>query len=159
MGLGLTRIGCLLYGCDYGQPTQVPWAITFPPGSPCYNFQRVQGLLPEHAASSLPVHPTQLYESAVGFVLFAFLMWVWSRRQRRGEVFLAFWVGYAIARFPLELIRGDDQRGAAFGLSTSQIIAIASSVIATLTWVWIRRRPSAVEPRTPVAKKRGKRRD
>jgi phosphatidylglycerol:prolipoprotein diacylglycerol transferase len=159
MGLGLTRLGCLMYGCDYGQPTNVPWAIKFPPGSPCYNFQRMEGLLPEHALSSLPVHPTQLYESAVGFLLFGFLMWVWSRRKRRGEVFLAFWVGYAVARFPLELIRGDDQRGAAFGLSTSQIIAIVSSVIAAITWVWIRRQPlpapAPVAP--PVAKKKRKR--
>jgi phosphatidylglycerol:prolipoprotein diacylglycerol transferase len=162
-GLFLTRIGCLLYGCDYGQPANVPWAIHFPPGSPCYNQQRMSGLLPEHASESLGVHPTQIYESLVGLVLFLFLMWVWSRRKRRGEVMIAFTLGYGVLRFLLELLRGDDQRGAALGLSTSQIIAIVTAIAAGILWVRMRRMPPAVAPAEPVlparpAKKKGKRR-
>jgi len=148
-GLFLTRLGCLMYGCDYGQPSNVPWAITFPPGSPCYNHQRMDGLLPEHALSSLPVHPTQLYESAVGLILFAFLMWVWSRRKRRGEVMIAFTLGYGVLRFLLEILRGDDQRGGAGGLSTSQIIAIVTAAAAAVLWVRLRSMPApAVVPST-----------
>ncbi len=32
-GLAFGRIGCLLNGCCFGQPTDMPWAITFPYGS------------------------------------------------------------------------------------------------------------------------------
>ncbi len=146
-GLFLTRIGCLLYGCDYGQPSSGPLAITFPAGSPCYNEQRMAGLLPEHALRSLPVHPTQLYESAVGLLLFGLTLWVWSRRKRRGEVFIAFTMGYGVLRFLLELLRGDTQRGGLFGFSTSQIIGVVTFLVAGVLWIVLRRRP----PLAPVS--------
>ncbi|MEO6954952.1 MAG: prolipoprotein diacylglyceryl transferase [Polyangia bacterium] len=140
LGLGITRIGCFLYGCDYGQPWRGPWAITFPFESPAYNYQRLEGLLPEHALRSLPVHPSQLYESLVGFLLFGFTMWVWSRRRQRGEVLVAFTMGYGALRFCLELVRGDDQRGGLWGLSTSQFIGIVTFVAAGILWAWLRRK-------------------
>ena len=139
LGLGLTRIGCLLYGCDYGQPWHGPFAITFPAGSPAYNHQRLDGLLPEHAVRSLPVHPSQIYESLVGFLLFGFLLWVTSRRRRRGEVLVAFTMSYGALRFCLELLRGDDQRGGLYGLSTSQIIGVVTFVAAGALWAWLRK--------------------
>ena len=48
------------------------------------------------------------------------------RKQFDGEVILAYTTLYAIARFILELFRGDADRGFVFGglLSTSQFIAI-----------------------------------
>jgi phosphatidylglycerol:prolipoprotein diacylglycerol transferase len=138
-GLFLTRIGCLLYGCDYGRPWNGPWAVRFPPGSPAWLHQRWLRLIKDGAPTSLPVHPTQLYESFVGLVLFAFLLWVWSRRRARGEVLVAFTLGYGVLRFLLELARGDDQRGIAFGLSTSQWIAVVTSIAAALLWRRLRR--------------------
>lgn len=33
------RIGCLFYGCCYGKPADVPWAIQFPYDSPPYQSQ------------------------------------------------------------------------------------------------------------------------
>lgn len=30
LGLGFTRVGCFLYGCDYGKPTDLFWGIKFP---------------------------------------------------------------------------------------------------------------------------------
>ena len=155
-GLCITRLGCFLYGCDFGQPYDGRLAVRFPPGSPAYNQQRLEGLLPEHAASSLPVHPTQLYESAVGLVLFLFLMWVWSRRKRRGEVMIAFTMAYGALRFALELVRGDGQRGAALGLSTSQLIAIATSIAAGALWLRLRAAPVPA-PVPPTPRRRRKR--
>ena len=37
--LGCGRIGCLLNGCCYGKPADVPWAIRFPYGSLAYQSQ------------------------------------------------------------------------------------------------------------------------
>lgn len=34
VGLALGRVGCLLNGCCHGAPADVPWAVTFPIGSP-----------------------------------------------------------------------------------------------------------------------------
>jgi phosphatidylglycerol:prolipoprotein diacylglycerol transferase len=60
-GLMFTRIGCLLFGCDFGQVSNVGWAIRFPSGAPAWKEQVAQHLLDAHAATSLPVHPTQIY--------------------------------------------------------------------------------------------------
>jgi phosphatidylglycerol:prolipoprotein diacylglycerol transferase len=73
---------------------------------------------------SLPVHPTQIYESAASLAIAAIcLMWVHPRKRYDGQVFAAFLVLYAVARFFLEILRRDD-RGAIFGLSTSQALGV-----------------------------------
>lgn len=147
VGLIITRIGCFLYGCDYGQPWDGPWAVRFPPGSPAYISHRINGLLPEHAPSSLSVHPTQLYESLVGLSLLVLTLWMWRRRKHRGEVFAAFTMAYAVLRFLLELLRGDDQRGSQFGFSTSQVIAMLTFGAGAALWIWLRRTPTVASAR------------
>ena len=49
VGHAIGRIGCFLVGDDYGRPTDLPWAVAFPKGLP---------------PTTVPVHPTQLYEAA-----------------------------------------------------------------------------------------------
>lgn len=36
LGLALGRVGCFLNGCCFGGACELPWAVTFPPGSPPY---------------------------------------------------------------------------------------------------------------------------
>ncbi len=43
LGLALGRIGCLLNGCCYGGLCDLPWAVTFPAGSPPYESQVDRG--------------------------------------------------------------------------------------------------------------------
>jgi phosphatidylglycerol:prolipoprotein diacylglycerol transferase len=133
IGLMLTRLGCFLAGCDFGQPWDGPWAIRFPAGSPAFDQQRLQGLLPPGAMQSLPVHPTQLYESLAGFVLLVLVMMVRRRRTAVGQPFLAFVLGYAVLRFGIEIVRADPQRGAVGPLSTSQFIAVATFISAAVS--------------------------
>lgn len=42
-GLAIGRLGCLLNGCCYGGSCDLPWAVTFPQGSPAYMDQLVHG--------------------------------------------------------------------------------------------------------------------
>jgi prolipoprotein diacylglyceryltransferase len=44
LGMGLGRLGCLMNGCCFGSLCSLPWAVTFPPGSPphFYQFQHSQ---------------------------------------------------------------------------------------------------------------------
>jgi phosphatidylglycerol:prolipoprotein diacylglycerol transferase len=132
IGLMITRIGCFLGGCDFGRPWNGPWAVQFPAGSPAFEQQTLQGLLPFGATQSLPVHPTQLYESLAGLVLLVFVMAVRRRRTFSGQPFVAFVMGYAVLRYLIEIVRADTNRGAIGALSTSQIIAIATFVLAAL---------------------------
>jgi phosphatidylglycerol:prolipoprotein diacylglycerol transferase len=116
-GQAIGRIGCFMAGDDYGRPTTVPWAVTFTDP----DAARIGG-----APLGVPLHPVQLYESAVCLALFGALVWLGRRTHRDGDVIVAYTLLYAIARFVLEFFRGDADRGFVFGgvLSTSQFIGI-----------------------------------
>jgi phosphatidylglycerol:prolipoprotein diacylglycerol transferase len=145
IGLMITRIGCFLAGCDFGRPWNGPWAVSFPAGSPAFDQQTLQGLLPAGATQSLPVHPTQLYESLAGLVLLGLVMAVRRRRTFPGQPLMAFVLGYAVLRYAIEIVRADTNRGAIGPLSTSQIIAVATFVSAA-AFLWTRRRRHATFP-------------
>ena len=76
---------------------------------------RISDWVAQHG-HTLPVHPTQLYESVGQFCLFLAL--VVSRRFRRfhGEIFAIWLICYAILRSTVELFRGDVERGTLNGL-------------------------------------------
>lgn len=44
LGLALGRVGCLMNGCCFGGPCDLPWAVTFPESSPPYEEQKEVGL-------------------------------------------------------------------------------------------------------------------
>lgn len=162
-GLMLTRIGCYLYGCDYGRPLDddspnwLKSAGTFPQwnseafptfacdqainGSPAYqhHLQQYPDLMVDRA-SSLPVHPTQLYESAAGLVLFVFAAWLLTHRKFRGQVLLSVAGIYGIWRFLIEYLRDDPERGFVFGFSTSQLISLAIVPACILAYVHLNKR-------------------
>ncbi len=142
LGLIVTRIGCLLAGCDFGQPWNGPWAIEFPAGSLAFNQQVSQGLLPPGAPHSLAVHPTQIYESLAGLALLVPVMAIRPRRQFAGQAFMAFVVGYAVLRSVIEVYRGDFGRGALGPFSTSQVIAAVTFVAAVAVTYLLRRNRS-----------------
>ena len=92
IGQAIGRIGCLLVGDDYGRPTDLPWGIAFP-----------QGLPP----TSLPVHPTQLYE-AVALLPLAWLLVRWRRERRPDNFVLGAYLTLAGSiRFLIEFVRVD----------------------------------------------------
>jgi phosphatidylglycerol:prolipoprotein diacylglycerol transferase len=93
LGHALGRIGCLLNGCCYGRPCSLPWAITYPHR--------------EGGPPGVPLHPTQVYESLLNFILYAALAALYRRKKFDGQVFAAYLVGYAFIRSFVELFRGD----------------------------------------------------
>jgi phosphatidylglycerol:prolipoprotein diacylglycerol transferase len=121
LGQSIGRIGCFMAGDDYGRPTAMPWAVTFTDT----DAARIGG-----APLGVPLHPVQLYESAICLLLFFFLVWLARRRRFDGEIILAYGLLYAVARFFIEFFRGDADRGFVFGglFSTSQFIAILSGI-------------------------------
>src|SRR5450432_926385 len=132
-GLLVTRIGCYLFGCDFGKrlPDRAPGWLktlgTFPhwaagtlangEGSPAYvrhlDVYRGTSLEPDliRMNTSFPVHPTQIYESLVGLVLLVLLLWQRKYTRFRGQVFFLFVFAYGFLRFVLELWRDDVERG------------------------------------------------
>jgi len=127
IGAGLTfalvRTGCFLAGCDYGVPTAGVWGVRFPPGSLAAIDHLRRGFVPP-GAPSLPVHPTQLYEAALGLCAGLAAAVPIARGKRDGTAFATFLSIYAAGRFAIELLRGDRDRGAALGLSTAQWVSV-----------------------------------
>ena len=86
------RIGCLLNGCCYGRPTDLPWGIRFPA---------------DHPTGGVPVHPTEIYDALDNFILYLLLAWLFRRKKFDGQVFATYLIGYAITRCIMEYFRGD----------------------------------------------------
>lgn len=117
LGHAFGRIGCFFYGCCYGKDSDAWCAVTFPMGSPSWF---------EHGRRMVSVLPTQLFEASALIVLFAILVWLYTRVAKRfghGLVSGVYFMSYAIIRFCLEYTRGDP-RADVCGLSISQTISL-----------------------------------
>jgi phosphatidylglycerol---prolipoprotein diacylglyceryl transferase len=117
--LTVARLGCFVAGCDFGAPTNVAWALRYPHWTPAFREQLARGLIAEAAPSTLPVHPTQLYEAMLGLALFAVAL---RCRRRRWAAVVAL---YAAGRFGIDFLRGDLARGLLW-LTASQWLAVAT---------------------------------
>lgn len=153
LGYGIGRIGCLLSGDgDYGIPSSLPWAMSFP-----------HGVLP----TMQRVHPTPIYEFLAA-VLIAWLLWRMGARQGKtpirlpdekenpknrkaeratreridgasgvllpaGSVFAAYMIYTGVARFLVEFIRINPR--SFFGMTNAQTAGAASVLLgAALYW-------------------------
>lgn len=65
---------------------------------------------------TLPLHPTQLYESIGELSLFAILIFMRKYRRFHGQILGMWLMGYALLRSSVELFRGDVERGTLNGL-------------------------------------------
>lgn len=121
IGQTIGRLGCFSAGCDYGKPTTSGWGVIF---TNPYSHQ-IAGV-----PLGIPLYPTQLFESAATLAIFGILLWRYNKKKHDGEIFLLYMGLYAVARFLLEFLRGDPDRGFVFHhlLSTSQFIAILALV-------------------------------
>ncbi len=147
LALCLARLGCFIAGCDYGKVTDLPWAMRFPSGSPAWRDHVRSGLVPPERTASLPVHPAQLYEAALGLLIALGAVWIarssWAK-ERAGRVFLCAAAAYAVGRFGIEELRGDAGRGFQLGLSSGQIFALVLLVVIAAGFVVVRRRAAMV---------------
>lgn len=122
VGLGefLTRIGCFLNGCCHGVPTDLPWGVTFNnPHSAC---------LPEYLHTV--IHPTQLYSSLSGLIIFIVLMVVDRYKKHDGTLFFLFFILYGISRILVDFVRYyENSAMIGLGLTINQGISIAMLLI------------------------------
>lgn len=115
LGVAIVRIGCLGASCDYGKPTDLPWAVV---------FTRPEAARLTGVPLGVPLHPSQLYESALGVVLFATLRMLERKARRQGCLIFVFAGLYSVGRFFLEFLRGDINRGFWGPFSTSQWLSL-----------------------------------
>ncbi|HUL59770.1 MAG TPA: prolipoprotein diacylglyceryl transferase [Anaeromyxobacteraceae bacterium] len=153
LGHFLGRLGCFAAGCCWGDVCRsgVPWAVKFPEESLAYQTfagrANPGAFLAAAGHTTLPLHPTQLYEAFGELAIFAVLvLWVRPRKRFHGEV-LATWLAlYAVLRTVVELFRGDVERGVYFGLGAGQWTSIAIFAAGAAMWLRARRGGAPVAP-------------
>jgi phosphatidylglycerol:prolipoprotein diacylglycerol transferase len=121
LGQACGRVGCFLVGDDYGRPTDLPWGVAFPNGSP-----------PVFEA----VHPTQLYEAAWLLAVAALL---WHRRRESPFLFGEYLALNGLGRFAVEFLRINPEL--ALGLTQPQWIGLALVLLGGAGWLYHRGRP------------------
>jgi len=119
------RMGCFFAGCCYGIPTETFWGIKFPEFS----------LPVRELKTTLPIHPTQLYETVLELLLFLILIKAIKFKFR----FASYLIIYGLFRFFIEFLRGDD-RGTFIikTLSPSQFISVIMVLFGTVIIVIIK---------------------
>ncbi|MBS3975208.1 MAG: prolipoprotein diacylglyceryl transferase [Syntrophomonadaceae bacterium] len=111
LGYSIVRIGCLLNGCCFGQPSGVVWA------------------LPAAYLDSTLRHPTQLYAFFAGLFIFAVLLWRRKYTRFHGQLFLEFIVYYSVYRFIVEFFRETTPQAASLGQMASLIMVITTLIV------------------------------
>jgi phosphatidylglycerol---prolipoprotein diacylglyceryl transferase len=136
-GYAVGRTGCWAIGDDYGRPWNSPFAVQFPEGAPpttAANMQRIFGENPplgSDATTIIAVHPTQLYETALGFVMFLVLWRLRDNRHAQGWLFGSYCVLAGVERFLIEFVRVEPDR-LSIGLPIAQVVALAIILIGGL---------------------------
>lgn len=126
LGLGFGRVANFINAELVGAPTNGNWGVIFP------------------KVDALPRHPSQLYEAASHFALWALLLflahrhraWAYGRAGRLSLVFLSF---YGVARFLTDFFRADDTYFGPF--SSGQWASLAVALAGAILLVLIKRNP------------------
>lgn len=149
-GYAVGRTGCWAVGDDYGKPWDGPLAVMFPNGAPpstaaemlrSFGTPIPAGVSPD---TVLAVHPTQLYETALGFAMFLVLWRFRNHRHAEGWLFGMYLVLAGVERFFIEFFRAKDDRF--FGpLTLAQVIAVVIA-LAGIAWMAARRETGPGKP-------------
>ena len=127
LGYAIGRIGCLLVGDDYGLPTHLPWGIEFPNGLPPSTYSIFQTYYPwvnldNFEPGVLSVHPTPIYETIIGGLIFYYLYQKRTSVTIVGSLFFTYLILAGTERFIVEFLRLNEKYF--IGLSGAQMISI-----------------------------------
>ncbi len=116
----LGRLACFAAGCCNGKPAVgLPWAVTFTNPLSASNYKNI------------PVHPTQLYESAGSLLILILLLALFNHPKLKGAHIWIFFVAYGVLRFANEFFRGD-VRTMIGVLSLNQWVCLAAILIGSI---------------------------
>ena len=132
IGHSIGRLGCFAAGCCYGRPTNLPWGVTF--------TNPLAGLL-VGTPLGVKLHPTQIYEFLAEGLIFLLLLWMFRHRSFSGQISATYLFLYGVARYFLEFLRNDPDRGSMFGgvMTATQFIAMLLVIGGGLMWTFCTR--------------------
>lgn len=136
LGMAIGRWGCFLTE-EPGTPTSLPWAMHVSPEAAA-RIPRCPA-----CASGQAMHPSFLYEIVFHAAMFGVLLWLRRRiHSNGGDLLKIYLLAYAVFRFMVEFVRGNDVW--VLGLTRSQVFLIPATLL--LAGYLARRRPYALLP-------------
>lgn len=117
------RLGCFFGGCCYGLELKCPISIL-------YETNKLE------ATYRIPV---QLFEAVIVFFIFLLLYYLHRSKRYKCRLMKLYFVLYSTARFLLEFLRGDLERGVLYGVSFSQIISVVILISILAISIFMRR--------------------
>ena len=123
LGQAIGRIGCFFNGDAYGKPTDAWYGVVYRPGTPAF-----------HTWGGVPLVPAELMEAGLDFIILGILLLLFPKKQFDGQVALAYFVLYSLARFGLEFLRTDSLMIG--GFKAAQLTALVTALIAAGLWLW-----------------------
>ena len=130
LGQAIGRWGNFFNQEAFGTTTTLPWGMT---------SATVQSYLESHCptlVSTMPVHPTFLYESIADLAIFFLLIYVRKNSKIAFETACTYFATYGFVRFFLEGLRTDSLYIGSTGIRTSQALSLVL-VVASLIYIAI----------------------
>jgi phosphatidylglycerol---prolipoprotein diacylglyceryl transferase len=112
------RMGCFFAGCCWGKHNHLGF-VKFPSQSVAYQYyESIHKTSYLAGSTTIPLHPTQLYEGFFNLCLIIFFLIMGSKKRFTGHFVALYLIMYGIFRFLLEIFRGDDNRGTIFRINS-----------------------------------------
>lgn len=118
LGQAIGRWGNYVNQEAFGTTTTLPWGMT---SADVVSY--LNRYCPE-LDSSMPVHPTFLYESLLNVCLFFGLLYIRNKSKHCYETTCSYMIGYGIIRFFLEGLRTDSLYIGSTNIRTSQLLSL-----------------------------------
>jgi len=139
LGQAIGRWGNFVNNELYGQPSNLPWAISIPEWARLPGYTNIERY-----------HPLFLYESLLDLVNLGILLFLGFRKREKlsdGDLLCVYLLNYGVIRFGMEFLRLDQSPVA--GIDINQGLAAVSAVFGAGMLLW----RHVILPRLPSTKK------
>ena len=105
VAVSIQTIGCFFYGCCFGSPSTLPWAVKYPVMTLAHYHQFESGILTYHDLYSIPVHPVQLYQCLGGILVTILVIRLRKYWKAKGSLLLSSAIFFSLIRMTIEFFR------------------------------------------------------
>ena len=128
------RFGCIVNGCSYGGPTNLPWGFI---------YTNPRAMIPVSLVG-IPTHPYPVYDMLWNVMTLCLVLKFRKNIIQHGMLFLLYLITYAVGRFILTFVRQENIMF--WNLQEAQIVSICIFVaaLAAIVFLTIRNRVKTV---------------
>ena len=151
LGIAFARVGCLMRSCDYGIPSDLPWAVRYPTRSPVFRRHLDMDLVSPGDLLSAPVHPFPLYLAAwTASCFLVALVFPNLFGSKPGQRAVGVGLLYLAGRFCWEFLRHPGNAPMVLGpLNAGHAFALASFVVLLVIYALVSKHDPVTTPQSP----------